>query len=96
MKAGLLEPLAASTPRLLEPLAASTPRHLELLSPGRLLEPLAASTPRLLEPLSTSTPELDVAARYKKIKTKTGEGTRAYRSLRSNTSENLSAIPQVP
>ena len=52
-----------------------------------------SSTPRLLEPLSTS---LDVAARYKKIKTKTGEGTRAYRSLRSNTSENLSAIPQVP
>ena len=86
MKSGLLmEPLATSTPRLLEPLSPST---------HRLLEPLSAtSTPRLLEPLSTS---LDVAARYKKIKTKTGEGTRAYRSLRSNTSENLSAIPQVP
>ena len=86
VKSGLLmEPLATSTPRLLEPLSPST---------HRLLEPLSAtSTPRLLEPLSTS---LDVAARYKKIKTKTGEGTRAYRSLRSNTSENLSAIPQVP
>lgn len=32
-------------------------------------------------------------ARYKKIKTKTGDGTRAYRSLRSNTCENLSVIP---
>ena len=32
--------------------------------------------------------------RYKKIKSKTGEGTRAYRSLRSNTCENLSVIPQ--
>ena len=31
--------------------------------------------------------------RYKKIKSKTSEGTRAYRSLRSNTCENLSAIP---
>ena len=32
--------------------------------------------------------------RYKKIKSKTSEGTRAYRSLRSNTCENLSVIPQ--
>jgi hypothetical protein len=78
-------------------LATSTPRSLEPLSPAthRLLEPLsAASTPRILDPLS-ATAGLDVAARYKKIKSKTGEGTRAYRSLRSNTSENLSAIPQV-
>ncbi len=93
----LLEPLSPSTPRLLEPLSTSTPRQLEPLSGStpRLLEPLSSSTPRLLEPLSLSSPELDVAARYKKIKTKTGEGTRAYRSLRSNTSENLSAIPQA-
>ena len=32
--------------------------------------------------------------RYKKIKSKTSEGTRAYRSLRSNTCENLTLIPQ--
>ena len=35
------------------------------------------------------------AQRYKKIKSKTSEGTRAYRSLRSNTCENLSAIPHT-
>ena len=42
-----------------------------------------------------STASLEAGPRFKKIKAKTGEGTRAYRSLRSNTCENLSAIPQV-
>ena len=51
------------------------------------------AAPVLLEPPAPA--HLEVAGRFKKIKAKTGEGTRAYRSLRSNTCENLSAIPQV-
>jgi len=39
-------------------------------------------------------PTLEAGGRLKKVKPKPAEGTRAYRSLRSNTCENLSAIPQ--
>ena len=48
-----------------------------------------------MEPL-TSTPINDVTGKFKRIKTKSGEGgtSRAYRSLRSNTCENLTAITQ--
>ena len=50
---------------------------------------------KLMEPL-TSTPVNDVAGKFKRIKAKSGEGgtSRAYRSLRSNTCENLTAITQ--
>ena len=43
---------------------------------------------------SVSTVKNEETQRYKKIKSKTSDGTRAYRSLRSNTCENLSVIPQ--
>ena len=42
----------------------------------------------------TSRAKNEETQRYKKIKSKTSEGTRAYRSLRSNTCENLTLIPQ--
>ena len=63
----------------------------------------SAAVPLLVSPPPTARPrerlELESRSegngRYKKIKSKEGlrEGTRAYRSLRSNTCENLSAIP---
>ena len=63
-----------------------------------LIEQVSLVSPRIntsLPLLEPSSPLLPGTGRFKKVKTKPGEGTRAYRSLRSNTCENLSVIPQV-